>query len=277
MIARFARMCFVATVLSGSFANPGWSQNEATQVLVTPRFWYAFLSSTDRLPFAVSVIHTAIPMYGGTIAVIPKGMGGTTFSLTALYGNGSGDYQEGEGGGGFLFRGNNDFARLDIEALAQIPIGRSGAYWSAGVRYVRTDSDSFGVAGGLQGGPIAPSPFRFIGHGNFYLGELGFGGSTQLDAKGTHRFFGGLTFVAGQRQEDFSNICCAPLETEKGSLSRAVGGIDTNFGYAFNLSSQATFYARYRVFALSELDRFASPDTLSVVHGPEFNLTFKLN
>jgi hypothetical protein len=262
-------MSFLAAVLCGSFANPVWSQYEATQVLITPRFWYAFLSTAERPATGASVIHTAIPMYGGTIAVIPQGMGGTTFSLTALYGSGSGDYQEGDASCSCLYRGTNDFSRLDIEGIAQIPIGRSGAYWSFGARYVSTDSESFGLDNHIH-------PFRFISRGNYYLGEVGFGGSTQLDAKGSHRFFAGLTFVAGQREEDFRDACCAGF-SQNGAFTRAVGGIDANFGYAVNLGSQSTFYARYRVFALSELDRFGSPESLSVVHGPELNLTFKLN
>jgi hypothetical protein len=266
---RIASLFAFAGVVWSSLAAPAWSQSEATQVLVTPRFWYAFLSTAERPVTGAAVIHTPIPMFGGTIAVIPQGMGGTTFSLTALYGNGSGDYQEGDVSCACLYLGTNDFSRLDIEGIAQIPIGRSGAYWSFGARYVRTDSESSGLDNHTN-------PFRFVSRGNYYLGEVGFGGSTQLDAKGSHRFFGGLTFVAGQREEDFRDACCVDF-TQNGSFSRAVGGIDTNFGYAFSLGSQSTFYARYRVFALSELHRFGSPESLSVVHGPELNLTFKLH
>jgi hypothetical protein len=273
---RNASMLAFAVVAWTSLAAPAWSQSEATQVLVTPRFWYAFISSADRVATGASVLHTPIPLYGGTIAVVPKGMGGTTFSLTALYGSGSGDYQEGDSTC-CLYRGTNDLSRLDIEGVAQFPIGAAGAYWSLGARYVKTDSDSFGQDN--HGSPTVHDPFRFVAHGNYYLGEVGVGGSIRLDAKANHRFFGGLTFVAGQRDVDAWGVCCQSSggSSESGSFGVAVAGIDTNFGYAVSLGSQSTFFARYRVFALTELHRFSSPESLSIVHGPELNLTFKLN
>jgi len=51
-----------------------------------------------------------------------------------------------------------------------------------------------------------------------------------------------------------------------------VGGIDNEFWLCGKPRITEHFYARYRVFALSELDGcFAQ--SLSVVHGPELNLT----
>lgn len=278
MFKRIASMFAFAAVVWSSLAAPAWSQSEATQVLVTPRFWYAFISSADRTVTGASVQHTPIPLYGGTIAVIPKGMGGTTFSLTALYGNGGGDYQEGDYSC-CLYRGTNDLSRLDIEGAAQFPIGPSGAYWSLGARYVKTDSESFGRDDHGPPALMMHDPFKFVAHGNYYLGEVGVGGSTRLDAKGSHRFFGGLTFVAGQRQVDTWAVCCQGSGgfSDSGSFGVAVAGIDTNFGYAVSLGPQSTFFARYRVFALTELHRFSSPESLSIVHGPELNLTFNLN
>src|SRR5262245_55419349 len=118
---------------------------EDTKILFTPRLWYSFISSAERLPTGAGVLHTPVPLYGGTLAVVPAGMGGTTYSLTAFYGTGNGDYQEGDGtGGGAVFTGGNDLKRLDIEGVAQFPIGNSGAYWSLGLRYVKTDSETDG-------------------------------------------------------------------------------------------------------------------------------------
>jgi hypothetical protein len=62
------------------------------------------------------------------------------------------------------------------------------------------------------------------------------------------------------------------------SISKTDGivGLDTNVGYSTTLGP-ATFYARYRLFVLTEINHFAAPTHLDLVHGPEFSLTFKLN
>ena len=195
-------------------------------------------------------------------------MGGTTFSLTGFYGTGNGDYQEGDASGS-LFSGNNNLKRLDVEGVAQFPLGTAGAYWSLGLRFIKTDTESAGT-------DLFNRAFRFTTHGKYYLGEVGLGASTALNATGSHRLFGGLTLLAGQRNEDRNDVCCVTFSESKSSRD-GMAGVDTNFGYSASLGGQATFYARYRLFILSELDRFASPDGLTIVHGPEINLSFKLN
>ena len=248
---------------------PAAAQSE-TQYVVTPRFWYTFISTGQRTPTGVSVEHTPVPLVGGTLAVVPAGMGGTTFSLTGFYGKGTGDYQEGDGLGTSFFIGESNLSRLDIEGVAQFPIGKAGAYWSLGLRYVKTDVED-------RGTDQVPDPFSFIAHANYYLAEIGAGASTALNAAGTQRFFGGLTLVAGVRKEDKHDTCCNGTFDQRLSVSTNVVGLDTNFGYSAALNSNATFYARYRLFVLTELEHFASPDSFSIVHGPELNLSFKLN
>lgn len=242
-----------------------------TQYVVTPRFWQTFISAGIRSIDGASIEHTPIPLVGGTVAVVPAGWGGTAFSLTAFYGKGTGDYREGDAGG-FLEDGDSNLSRLDIEGVAQFPIGKAGAYWSLGLRYVRTEVHETGVD---QFRALHP-PFSFAARANYYLGEIGAGASTALNASGTQRFFAGITAVAGVREESKHDVCCFTFD-QTSSPSTGVVGFDTNFGYSVALSSSATFYARYRVFALTELEKFASPDFLSVVHGPEINLSFKLN
>jgi hypothetical protein len=241
---------------------------DSTQIYLTPRLWYSFITTSETPKNGASVEHTPVPLYGATIAVVPANMGGTTFSLTGFYGSGNGHYQEGDGSG-TLFRGNNDLKRMDIEGVAQFPIGNAGAYWSLGLRYIKADTEA-------KGTDQFSRPFVFKTEGSYYFGELGIGGSTPLNTAGTHRFFGGLTLLAGQRHDQFRDTCCTTF-SESGSDRTAVAGIDTNFGYSASLGSNATFYARYRLFVLSEMAQIGSPDSMTIVHGPEVNLSFKLN
>jgi hypothetical protein len=248
-------------------AAAAWAQ-DSTQIYVTPRLWYSFITTSETPTFGASVEHTPVPLYGATIAVVPKNMGGTTFSITGFYGSGNGDYQEGDGSG-TLFKGRTDLTRLDIEGVAQFPIGTAGAYWSLGLRYVKADTEATGTDQFAR-------PFKWKTEGSYYFGELGIGGSTPLNAAATHRFFGGLTLLAGQRNEEFRDVCCTTFSAS-GSDRTAVAGVDTNFGYAASLGSNTTFYARYRLFVLSEMAQLGSPDSMTIVHGPEVNLSFKLN
>jgi hypothetical protein len=235
-----------------------------TTVIFTPRLWYSFVSTAEVFKGGTVVNHTAVPLYGASLSIIPANMGGTTFSLTGFYGNGNGDYQE-----SVIFVGKNDVTRMDIEGVVQFPIA-AGAYWSLGLRYVKADTEETGVAA-----PVA-QPFKFITHGQYFLGEIGIGASTPLNSEGSQRLFGGLTALAGQRREESTETCCG-TPTQQFSSNDMVAGVDANFGYSFTLGSSTTFFARYRIFVLSEVERFASPGALTIVHGPELNLSMKLN
>jgi hypothetical protein len=265
---RVALICSVP-LLAGALLVGTSSASRAEDETIytfTPRAWFSFVNSSRVYPDGhPSVSHTALPLYGGSIAATPAGWGGATFSLTAFYGGGSGEYHEGDT---TIFSGNHDLTRFDIEGVAQFPIGTAGAYWLLGLRYVRADSEETGADNFLN-------PFRFASTSAHYLAELGVGASTPLNSSGSQRLFGGLTLVAGVRHTRFDDFCCVNF-SEKTSFTDTVAGVDTNFGYAANLGF-ATFYARYRLFVLTDVEDFATSKSLDVVHGPEFNLTFKLN
>ncbi len=246
----------------GCLAAPASAQDE-TKIYVTPRLWYSFISTGERTVGGASVEHTTVPLFGGSVSIVPANMGGTTFSLTGFFGTGNGDYDE------FNFIGDNHLKRLDVEGVVQIPIWTGGAHWWLGLRYVHAESEQTGVDAFAR-------PFKFTTNGNYYLGEIGLGASTPLNAAGTHRLFGALTFLAGQRENDARDICCVVVNDAFSSRD-TVAGIDTNFGYSVALGPSATFYARYRLFVLSEVKNFSSPDSLTIVHGPEVNLSLKLN
>jgi hypothetical protein len=212
-----------------------------------------------------------MPLMGGSISQRPAGWGGATFSLTTFYGADSGIFQEGFN---YVMDGGIDLTRLDIEGAAHFPIGTQGAYWSLGLRYVRATVDIAGF--GHLVAPSAPlEPFSFAATYDHFAAEIGVGASTALNSSGSQRFFGGITFLAGARHTSVDGFCCVePPE----SISKTTGivGVDTNIGYSTNLGP-AVFYAGYRLFVLTEINHFAAPTHLDLVHGPELNLTFKLN
>ena len=265
MLRRIASASFFAVVLS--FQTPVANAQDQTTVIVTPRVWYSFISAAQTYPAGnASVQHSTLPLYGGSIAVAPANWGGTTLSLTAFYGNGNGNYNEGDAC--CVFNGHNDIKRFDVEGVAQFPLGTAGAYWSLGLRYILAESQSTGK-------DQLGKPFSFYSEGKHYLGEIGVGASTAINSSGSQRLFGGITLMAGTRNTENNDTCCT-IFVNKETVTDGVVGIDTNFGYSANFGP-ATFYARYRLFVLSEANAFASPELMPVVHGPEFNLSFKLN
>jgi len=253
--------------------GPAAAQGGA-DIYVTPRFWYTFIgektiNSVDFANnFAEASENVGAALYGGTIAIVPKGLGGTALNLTAFYGSGSGAYRALDGGG-LKYRGDQDISRLDVEGLFQIPLGKGGAYWAIGGRYVNIDVD---IKGRDDAVPAA-QPFRFKDKRDIYLAELGIGAIAPITPK--HRFFGGVTVVAGYEHVRLDDQCCGGF-TELSKHSGAVVGIDANAGFAIDLAPAVTFTGRYRVFALSDLG-FDFKEAVDIVHGPEVSLTFKLN
>ena len=143
--------------------------------------------------------HSTLPLYGGSIAVAPANWGGTTLSLTAFYGNGNGNYNEGDAC--CVFNGHNDIKRFDVEGVAQFPLGTAGAYWSLGLRYIFADSQSTGK-------DQLGKPFSFYSEIKHYLGEIGVGASTAINSSGSQRLFGGITLMAGTRHIENNDTCC---------------------------------------------------------------------
>lgn len=151
----------VEKTLKKSSPSPSRAEDETVWTF-TPRLWYTFITAPQLiLPSGVpspsssshpTLSHSVVPLMGGSISTRPAGWGGATFSLTAFYGAGSGIFREGFD---YVMDGGIDLTRLDIEGVAQFPIGTQGAYWSLGLRYVRATADIGGFGPRGQGVAIA--------------------------------------------------------------------------------------------------------------------------
>lgn len=248
-----------------------------TQVYFTPRAWFAiqgeksFTESEAGNPEVWEDESQTLPMLGGTLRIDPQGMGGKVFSITTLYGKGSGDSQ-GRAAGAY-FSGEQDTKRLDIEGTMQTPIGGNGAGWLIGARYVKVDADIVdGTLYDIWDNPIGD--FSNKEDVKLYLAELGISTSSALDEGGKHHFFGAATLVAGLKKgKETYQDTIGNMEVDSGS--GGVVGVDANAGWAYSVTPNATFSTRYRVFALSGTD-FDFNKMTDIVHGPEINLTIKL-
>ena len=251
--------------------------NEGWRVALTARFWYFLETDVYHLAFPDTATYSSaetigVPFPGGSISITPPGLGGTTFSLTAFYGEGEGDF------GGFepfnnlgLFQGTREVSRLDIEGIAQIPVvdGVTGILGARFIRFVRDETLVDVLA------PIIPqSPIDLLAEQHYYLGEIGFG--VNRPAWESFVFFGNVTGMFGYADlVDFSNSAgggLGALGTTADKLEGGVAGIDTNAGIGLQLSENLLLSGRYRLFYLSNPD-FEFTEGGTFIHGPEANLT----
>jgi hypothetical protein len=259
----------LGAALACASALPAHAQ-EKTTIVVGSRLWYSITSTSLA---GASVSHTTMPFYGTTVQIVPAGWGGAAFSLTGFYGDGTGDFS------GETSAGQRNLSRFDIEGLAQFPLGSAGAFWSAGLRYVATDSVYAGTDSSYDGTGIVSDPYSTEAEARYYLAELGIGASKiPLSADGSHHLFAGLLLAAGLRQTEVRHTGTAgSLSYDvKDSFAEGVVGIDANFGYAASLGP-LTLSARYRLLMLSDPGNFTAPEELDFVHGPEINLSLRLN
>jgi len=88
---------------------------------VTGREWVSAMSKLEAQNNSVST--TQMFLYGGSIAYVPAWENGVAFLLTGYYGVSSGysNFQD------FNSKGSSNLRRLDVEAVAKIPIGLTPA------------------------------------------------------------------------------------------------------------------------------------------------------
>lgn len=259
-------ICLALVLLS---ASPGKLSAE-TVFTFTPRVWYSFIGD-KRLDAQRGFAETSglpdVPLAGGSISVTPEGLNGTTFSLTGLYGEGSAGYNAADG---LTYIGKRNIERLDIEFIAQIPFAE-GVFATLGGRYIRAEAETRGTVD-------APGTFEWLEDNTYYLAEAGFGLSRPLDSEGVHRFFGSVTGMAGYQERVGRDTLIVPAigtSIVNGNKSGGVFGFDTNVGYGFSVTEAVTFSARYRIFAISDLN-FKLKKGSNFVHGPEVNLAISL-
>ena len=127
------------------------AEEERWRWSVTPRFWYFWQTDdyfSTELRFQQRQESIGTPFAGATVSVTPGGgaLGGTTFSLTALYGEGDGAVS---GQGVFVgglpanLRTRVTNKRLDVEAIAQIPMAE-GLNGILGARLIHFDRQESG-------------------------------------------------------------------------------------------------------------------------------------
>jgi hypothetical protein len=256
---------------------------------LTPRVWFAWENDSffQDNRFTQQTQETYFyPFYGGSVTATSPG--GTSYSLTILHGEGDaklngatltqvpvfGVYQ--------VKDGDVSNERTDVEGIAQIPLseGVSGILGARFINFQRderstftaVDPEFFGIPPAFVG-----QTGRFQLEQNFWLGEIGFGVSRPVNARGSIRFFGNLIGMFGNASvETFKT----PTESASGifnlqreQLEGAVIGVDTNAGVAFDLSQNMVLSGRYRIFYLSAPDvKFDVGGYF--IHGPEVNLSF---
>lgn len=264
---------------------PPTSTADESAVNVTARMWYSAISKTEATNRSIST--TQMPLSGGSVTYSPSGLGGTQFSLSGYYGLSTGvnDFHD------IKSDGHSDLARLDIEALAQIPFGATGgAFAAVGLRYIDFQRKDLGTARDVF---VMGDSFSYARqtHYDYFLGEFGVGAVTLVDVEGAHRFFGGAMVVTGgsNTAQDAITLDNVPIPAfvydSAGASSSgwsAVLGADTHFGYAYSPSRSTSLSLRYRAFILSDLFlnqhvRFIDYSHYSLIHGPEVNFTYKFN
>lgn len=250
---------------------------------ITPRVWTLwendsyFQPLTDddgfSLGFQQSNEAVFIPFAGGSISVTP-GLGAPTFSLTALYGEGSADVHGVQGG--FFGPGSGYFAdidvrRLDIEGIVQFPAAE-GFSWLLGGRYINFRRDEDGEFFNLvSGDPIGFGEFHL--EQDFYLAEAGLSLNRPVTAAGSLVAFGNLTGMVGYADVASTSGDFGVFFMPTDALEGGVFGVDTNAGLGYRLSPRIFASARYRLFYLTAPD-FEFNDGGTFMHGPELNVTF---
>jgi hypothetical protein len=257
---------------------------------VMAREWISAMSKLEAHNNSVST--TQMYLYGGSIAYVPAGESGLAFLLTGYYGVSFGysNFQD------LFSEGSSNLRRVDIEALAKIPIASTPAYTAMGIRFIDFKRDDTATAHGYYVGPNSTLqqftvPYTRLTDYKYYLGEIGVGSVTQLDENGKHRMFGGVMFAAGayNTAQDYSyygNVAAYGLDLAGSSKFTPVIGMDTHFGYAYSPWPSVTFSLRYRAFVMADIYdglRISSRGIVwpidyshySLVHGPEFNLAYQ--
>ena len=262
-------------------------QESASKFQVTGREWLSAMSKLEARNNTVST--TQMYLLGGSLAYVPGWESGVTFLLTAYYGVSFGysNFQD------FNSQGSSNLQRLDVEAIAKIPIGTTPAYGALGIRYIDFKRNDTATASGYYAGADSTIqtfsiPYTRDTDYKYYLGELGVGSVTALDESGKHRMFGGVMFVGGAygTGQDYgyygNNPSYAFDVAIRNSLTPVIG-MDTHFGYAYSPWPSLTISMRYRAFVMADVNRgqgnisgwVIDYSHYSLVHGPEFNLAYQ--
>ena len=129
---------------SGAVFQPSLVSADATQVPGHSAVLVC-LPQLDRPPPGASVIHTPIPTVRGDNRRHCPGYGRNYVQPDCALRQWQRRLSGRRGSGGFCIAETTTSRDWTLKAWRKYLSVRSGAYWSVGVRYVRTDSESFGI------------------------------------------------------------------------------------------------------------------------------------
>lgn len=215
---------------------------------LTPRIWFSFANTVNDEDSSTEMF--SLPMYGATLAVIPKGAPNLNFLLTGFYGEGNGEFLT-----AFEPPGETQAERADIEFLVRYNFPGKNFSIFAGPRFV-----------GFYKEDMAGS-FWAETDTTVWVAELGIGTVTNITDDGRHRFFGNFTLGAASMEYDYEDST-GWTESDSGVYP----SVDFNFGYQHSIGLSSSFSIRYRGFIILEENDFGQK-RLDTFHGPEIAFT----
>ena len=266
---QWGKACLGLLCLIFTFASVAAQETqEKSRFSVTPRIW---LGQFNTVEFEGERIEAfVIPLSGLTFTFSPRSLPNTNFLLTALTGDGDGDFVY------FGFPGGQSEAeRDDIELLIRynFPDKLLSIYY--GVRFV-----DFNTTSAISTCPSSLDPIcgfwfplnKSVTDSELWVVEIGVGGVTDITEDSSHRLFAYFTLGAGFSDFDFVQIEGPATFIESGSSTDLV--YDINFGYQWHISSNISFNARYRGFIIADEDDNGHT-RLNTIHGPDVGLTIR--
>jgi hypothetical protein len=249
---------------------------DGTEISLTPRVWYNFMSTSimgdNHADYSNGASEAAaqtayeLPFYGGTVTLKnPQLFGPGTLAVTVLNGDAhnrfSGIYTSPTGT--VVYDGEGEAHRFDAETLYILPV-QSNTNIFMGARYI-----GFDWSHNLHNRADPTLTADWTSSENAYYAEFGVGLSAPLSENKRHVLFANLVGLAGISKYD--------VKTRDGSASASLwtGGIDANVGYAYQMTQDVKFSARYRLFARGELDHWSSQGS-EIMHGPEVGMTYTI-
>lgn len=244
-------MCVVCLIPLPQTVSAAEEAEEATAgVIFTPRIWFGFVDNVNESNTSDGQIY--MPLYGGTITVIPSFAPNLNFLLTGLHGTADGSFLN-QTPRSF---GTLDMERTDIELLMRYNFPGTKVYALFGPRYVTVDTDK-----------TSPG-FKSQNHAYLLVFEAGLGMVADITDDSLNRLFGNIVFILANNSFDYEDSDGLRL-----SDTNVDFGFDFNMGYQYWITSYANISVRYRGFFLTQNNDFNQTEVFAI-HGPEASVGF---
>lgn len=278
------------------------SAPSGTEISFTPRAWYAYINqsyprqgisgsipyqgpndTTGNIVYGLEQQQSGesaeVPLIGGTFTIRnPQYFGGATLAITALSGSSS-PYNITQStsyyimdtndpsnsiSGGWVDKYKQKVDRLDLESLVIYPVAPR-ANLLVGGRYIGTKYSDTLV---FENGYAYNLPIDEYSQDRYYF-ELGGSMSTPISTNGKHAFFANVTGLIGMSY-DKTKYFLSHVDVK---TNQQFAGVDANVGYAYDISDNMKFSARYRLYAEAPIEDWSSKGNW-LSHGPEVGLTY---